>query len=64
MNVELCPLWLVVGAEVEVRTTTAGSTWLRARVYDVEWPWLVYLEGWRGGVHPCNVRRYVNNTAR
>jgi hypothetical protein len=62
MTEQLCPLWLVAGTEVEVRSTK--GTWQRARVYDVEWPWLVYLEGWRGGVHPSNVRRFDDNTDR
>jgi hypothetical protein len=52
-----CPVWLVRGARVRVTLRSGESV----RDYDavvvgVEWPWLVFFEGMKGGAHPCRVK--------
>lgn len=50
-----CPLWLVPGARVLVWSARGGPR--VETVCAVDFPWLVHLEGHRGGTHSRNVLR-------
>lgn len=49
----LQPTWLVAGALVQVLAGSSRSEPRRELVRSVDWPWLVHLDGWPGGVHPA-----------
>jgi hypothetical protein len=51
------PEWLTSGALVRVKGGSSSSPDRIARVFSVHWPWLVYLDGRPGAVHPLRLRR-------
>lgn len=53
------PEWLTSGAIVRVKSGSSREPDRLARVFSVDWPWLVYLDDRPGAVHPLRCSEYT-----